>query len=126
VVFYAPRGAQEAESCGDPNQGDGHLQACATATPDKSSVKFVKRIVAGPGDTVSIVDGHVIRNGKPASEPFIIECGGGGGCSFPKPITIPAGHWYLIGDNRGESDDSRFFGPIADGWIIGRKVGPTY
>jgi signal peptidase I len=34
-------------------------------------------------------------------------------------ITVPAGHWFMMGDNRGESDDSRFWGPVPTGWIIG-------
>ena len=40
-------------------------------------------------------------------------------CNFPTPIKIPAGHWFMMGDNRGESDDSRFWGPVPTGWIIG-------
>ena len=35
------------------------------------------------------------------------------------PIKVPAGHWFMMGDNRGESDDSRFWGPVPTGWIIG-------
>ena len=40
-------------------------------------------------------------------------------CNFPTPITIPAGEWFVIGDNRGESDDSRFWGPVPTSWIVG-------
>ena len=75
--------------------------------------------MAGPGDTLAIVDGHVIRNGKRAKESFTRECGGGGGCNFRRPITIPPDHWFMMGDNRGESDDSRFWGPVPKKWIIG-------
>ena len=46
-------------------------------------------------------------------------CGSSQECNFPVPIKIPPGHWFMMGDNRGESDDSRFWGPVPTGWIIG-------
>jgi signal peptidase I len=61
----------------------------------------------------------VIRNGKRESDPYIRQCGSGGFCNFPKTITIPPGHYFMMGDNRGESDDSRFWGPVPDKWVIG-------
>jgi signal peptidase I len=85
-----------------------------------SKDNFIKRVVAGPGDTLAIESGHVVRNGKMVDEPFIRECGSSnGGCNFPEPITIPAGHYFMMGDNRGASDDSRYWGPVPDKWIIG-------
>ena len=85
----------------------------------RSDLNFIKRVVAGPGDTLSIQDGHVILNGKPQEEKFIRPCDSGEECTFPVPITIPPGHWFMMGDNRGESDDSRFWGPVPTAWIIG-------
>jgi len=93
--------------------------ACSEPEPEKSSVNFIKRIVAGPGDVISIVDGHVIRNGVREKDSYIRECGTSPECNFPTPIKIPAGHWFMMGDNRGESDDSRFWGPVPTKWIIG-------
>ena len=75
-------------------------------------------MVAGPGDRISIVNGRVIRNGAREREPYIRACGGPI-CNFPEPITIPSGEYYVLGDNRAASDDSRFWGPIRRGWIIG-------
>jgi signal peptidase I len=61
----------------------------------------------------------VIRNGKPESDSYIRPCAGGEDCTFSTPIKIPPGHWFMMGDNRGQSDDSRFWGPVPQGWIIG-------
>jgi signal peptidase I len=68
---------------------------------------------------LAIRNGHVVLHGKLQKESFIRPCGGGGGCDFPTPIKIPAGHWFMMGDNRGSSDDSRFWGPVPKSWIIG-------
>ena len=58
-------------------------------------------------------------------EPYINPCGGGTACNLPKTIKIPPDHYFMMGDNRGESDDSRFWGPVPRGWIIG-KAFATY
>jgi signal peptidase I len=78
--------------------------------------------VAGPGDLISIVDGHAVRNGVRENEPYIAPCGPGAACSFPTPVRVPAGEYYVLGDNRGASDDSRFWGPVPSAWIIGTVV----
>ena len=119
IVFHPPAGS-ESDTCGDPNRKPG--QACDRPTPQRSGVNFIKRVVAGPGDTVAIRNGHVYRNGKRESDSYISDtCNGdlGRGCNLPTPIKVPAGHWFMMGDNRGESDDSRFWGPVPRGWIIG-------
>jgi signal peptidase I len=119
MVFHPPVGSKRMLQCGDTNQGQGHAQPCGRPTPQKADDNFIKRVVAGPGDTIAIRDGHVIRNGKQARETFTRACGGGADCNFPNPITIPPGHWFMMGDNRGSSDDSRFWGPVPKKWIIG-------
>jgi signal peptidase I len=116
TVFHPPSGAENANECGAAHQDD---QACPAPTPTKAKVNFIKRIVAGPGDTVAIVEGHVIRNGKRQNEPFIQPCTGGEECNFPTPIKIPPNHYFMMGDNRGASDDSRYWGPVPREWIIG-------
>ncbi len=120
VVFHPPREAEH-QICGpQPHMVTPGGAACAAPEPEQdSSVNFIKRIVAGPGDTIYIREGHVFRNGKPESDSYIRPCGGVAECNFPSPITIPAGHWFMMGDNRGASDDSRFWGPVPTGWIIG-------
>jgi signal peptidase I len=115
TVFNPPQAAQQ-EVCGISRPSGA---ACSQPEPNRSSTYFIKRIVAGPGDVISIVEGHVIRNGKREADSYTKACMTGSECNFPTPIKIPAGHWFMMGDNRGESDDSRFWGPVPTGWIVG-------
>ena len=122
VVFHPPKGADSGTECGVTVKGQEPVEVgmpCPKPTAEESSQNFIKRIVAGPGDTIKIIEGHVIRNGKRESDSYIKPCPGVAECNFPVAITVPAGHWFMMGDNRGESDDSRFWGPVPTGWIIG-------
>ncbi|MDP2710438.1 MAG: signal peptidase I [Solirubrobacteraceae bacterium] len=118
TVFHPPAGADgpSGPTCGVEVPDDS---ACPQGTSERADVNFIKRIVAGPGDRITIVDGHVVRNGERQAEPFIEPCGGGEGCNLRTPITVPEGHYFMMGDNRGASDDSRFWGPVPRDWIIG-------
>jgi signal peptidase I len=120
VVFHPPVGATVGNGvCGDAAQGGGHQQACDKATAQESSQTFIKRVVGMPGDTIKIDNGHVIRNGKPEKDPYIIRCGPGDPCNFPQPIKIPPDEYFMMGDNRPNSLDSRYWGPVPQNWIIG-------
>jgi signal peptidase I len=120
VVFHPPRGADaQTPVCGVSTEGDGHPQACGVPTAQQSSQTFIKRVVAGPGDRISITGGHVIRNGVQEKDSYTDPCGGGPACTFSKPIVVPPGDYFMMGDNRGASDDSRFWGPVPNSWIIG-------
>ena len=123
LVFHPPAPANDqggglgpSGQCGvDYGQG----RPCPHEASQEASVNFIKRVVAGPGDTIAIRDGHVILNGKLQKEPFIDPCHPGDECNFPTPIKVPPDHWFMMGDNRGQSDDSRFWGPIPKKWVIG-------
>jgi signal peptidase I len=128
VVFHPPAGADNTE-CGVTIRGQQPNEvgeACPTPTADESSQNFIKRIVAGPGDTLSVKDGHPVVNGvEKTDEPYIRECGNATACNLPKTIKIPPDHYFMMGDNRGASDDSRFWGPVPRDWLIG-KAFATY
>ena len=116
VVFHPPRDAAS-EVC-----GASHPQTAVCQYPEtqESSQNFIKRIVGGPGDVISVRDGHVYRNGKAEPDGYTRPCQpGDSNCNFPTPVRVPPGHWFMMGDNRGQSDDSRFWGPVPTGWIIG-------
>jgi signal peptidase I len=117
VVFHPPAGAERSNECGGGPPPAG--QVCATPTKDRADVNFIKRVVAGPGDRISVRGGHVILNGKRQAEKFTEPCGGGEACDLPREIRVPADHYFMMGDNRGSSDDSRFWGPVPRKWIIG-------
>ena len=80
---------------------------------------LVKRVIGLPGETIdSTADGHIEINGQVLSESYLPP-----GTALGPPIqkqVIPAGHYFVMGDNRTDSSDSRFFGPIARSQIIGR------
>lgn len=94
---------------------------------EDATVKFIKRIVAGPNDEIYVRAGHVYRKASGAStftkenDSYASPCRPASlpECNFPTPIEIPAGRWFMLGDNRGHSDDSRFWGSIPAAWIVG-------
>ena len=115
VVFHPPQGADN-ERCGRP-----HPATAACDWPGLESTQtFIKRIVAGPGDVIEISNGHVFRNGHREADSYINPCAAGDpDCNFTSPVRIPRGMWFMMGDNRGASDDSRFWGPVPGSWVIG-------
>jgi signal peptidase I len=78
---------------------------------------LIKRVVATGGETVSVEDGRVHVDGRPLEEPYLPE---GVRTSEMAPVEVPEGQLWVMGDNRGNSQDSRYFGPISDDLVVGR------
>ena len=101
--------------------------------PGHQSV-FIKRIIGVPGDTISLRDGTVYVNGRRLNEPYVREAAGAlertdpWSCDDPPswslmtPYKVPAGKYFVMGDNRTESDDSRDWGPVPRRAILGEAV----
>ncbi len=115
VIFNPPLGAATAE-CGVEHPGDS---ACPRPTEGPVELQFLKRVVAVGGDRLSIRAGRVYLNGKRQDEPFA-RAGRCGPCNLPREITVPDGHYFLLGDNRTASADSREFGPVPGDWMVGK------
>ncbi len=83
--------------------------------PDRGNTNFVKRVVGLPGDTVAVMDGYLYVNGEKYEEPYITH--------RPNytlaPYTVPEGTYFVLGDNRANSNDSHLIGPITRDMIVG-------
>ena len=82
-------------------------------------VKGVKRVVGVPGDTIELRGPLLIRNGAIVNEPYLSSERGPSPPDRP-PLTLDADQFFVLGDNRGNSNDSRFVGPIGRDQISGR------
>jgi signal peptidase I len=113
VLVEAP--AEDAECPTTPPAGE----MCAVPAANLGAVEYVRRVVGLPGDRLSLEAGRLVRNGRPLDEPYARSCADDS-CDFPKPITVPRGSYYALGDNRGASFDSRFWGPVPRKAVIAR------
>ena len=89
--------------------------------PGRGDTNFVKRIVGLPGDTVELRDGYLYVNGERYEEAYIADgyrTSGGKGLHFG-PCEIPEGEYFVMGDHRNNSNDSRAVGSISRDMIIG-------
>ncbi len=83
--------------------------------PDKA---FVKRVVGQPGDVIRSVDGQLFVNQAPIADDFVAP-------EFRSydsfgPITVPRGYYFVMGDHRNNSSDSRAWGPVPKKYIVGK------
>ncbi len=85
---------------------------------DTGTVKdLIKRVIGLPGETVEARDGQILINGQPLTEPYLKD---GVTTGHVEPHKVPPGHVWVMGDNRPNSKDSRFFGAIDEELIVGR------
>jgi signal peptidase I len=116
-VFRPPPGADlpdAAAMCATPRLAN---EACTHPRPGRSRDTFIKRVVGGPGDRLAVRHGHVVRNGRVIAEPYAPTCSNEA-CDL-RTFTVPADHYFMMGDNRGDSSDSRFWGPVSRHEMIG-------
>ena len=84
--------------------------------PLDRSKNFVKRIVGLPGDRIRIQEGAVFVNGVPLAEPYVEHPS----ADTLSERTVPADSYFVLGDNRAQSDDSRHWGPVPRENVIGK------
>jgi signal peptidase I len=128
-AFYIPSGSMEPTlmiddrilvakfeyRLGSPHRGD----VIVFRYPLNPQRDFVKRVIGLPGDRARLRDGVVYIGNQPISEKSYTikpDFGNYG------PVTVPPNHYFVLGDNRNNSEDSRFFGYVPRGNIIGKAV----
>jgi signal peptidase I len=98
----------------DPEVGD----IVMLLHPANPSLSLVKRVVARAGDTVAFREGRMLRNGNVVNENFIpADVRSNENLA---PVVVPEGFYFVLGDHRNNSSDSRLFGPVPKKYILGR------
>ena len=87
--------------------------------PGRGDTNFVKRVVGLPGDTVELQDGVLYLNGEKTDEPYIPDKYRTGRLNTFGPYTVPEGCYFVLGDHRNNSNDSRSQGALSRDMIIG-------
>jgi signal peptidase I len=101
----------------EPQRGDIVL----FESPEGGKDPLIKRVVGVPGDTIEVRAGALYVNGRLQREPYVnydlrnLQSPYG-------PTEVPEGHYFMMGDNRGNSADSRFFGPVPQRNLIGEAL----
>jgi signal peptidase I len=101
----------------DVNRGDVVVFERPPNEPDNGIKDLIKRVVALPGETLEVRDCKVLINGNVLQEPYVKQWSRT--CTFA-PKTVGTNEVFVMGDNRDDSQDSRFFGPISQDLIVGR------
>ena len=100
---------------GDPKRFD--VVVCRY--PGRGDTNFVKRVVGLPGDTVELRQGYLYVNGERYEEPYILDEYRGGSLNNFGPYEVPDGEFFVMGDHRNNSNDSRSQGSLPRNMIIG-------
>lgn len=111
IPFYEVDEGSELRLFGEPQRGD----VVVIVSPQPSGKRLVKRVVGLPGDTIEIEDGMLKINGYQITEPYVM-----GNPRDRGPLRIPTDHYFVLGDNRPQSNDSNSFGPVHRSQIVGK------
>ena len=88
--------------------------------PLDTSKSYIKRVIGLPGDEISIQEGHVLVNGKPLREPYVLPSYLDTQ-SYP-PVQVEPNHYFVLGDHRSSSHDSREWGTVDRQYVYGKAV----
>jgi signal peptidase I len=89
--------------------------------PQDQTKSYIKRIIGLPHELIEIDEGRVLVNGKPLDEPYVDAKLNLSGRSSPS-LKLEADNYYVMGDNRDNSSDSRFWGPVKRDLIYGKYL----
>lgn len=118
VVFDDPQAVHEDDdSFIVLRLGRDALEAVGIVRPEDT--ELIKRVIGLPGETLEARDGSILVDGRPLREPYI---GAPEALVDFAPTLVPPDHVFVMGDNRGNSKDSRFFGPVPTESIVGRAI----
>ena len=115
VVFDAPGGSQEDPSPLPERVLRGLAESVGVLAP--STDEYIKRVVALPGERVEGHQGKVLVDGRELVEPYLAD---GTVTSEFAAVVVPPDTVWVMGDNRGNSADSRIFGPVPESTVVGR------
>jgi signal peptidase I len=118
VVFLRPTATEQAAPTGLASWFRRAVAQGLGGTPPGSE-DLIKRVVGLPGDVVEGRGGHLWRNGRMVEEPYLPA---DTFTSDFKPVRVKADHYWVMGDNREDSADSRVFGQIHRSTLVGRAV----
>ncbi len=110
----------------DVNRGDVVVFERPPSEEISTIPDLIKRVIGLPGDSVTFRDGEVFINGERLAEPYLppgvttTADFAPNHCTVEAPCLVPPGDVWVMGDNRNDSKDSRYFGPIEQRTIVGR------
>lgn len=133
---------------GRPEVGDVVVFRPPASAGRRGGARYVKRVVAGPGDTVAMRSGRLVRNGRPVEEPYARRGGADGADPDPRfrwqeayllpearragdyrptsgdwgPLRVPEDSLFVLGDNRAASEDSRYWGFVPRAAVTGEPL----